>query len=144
MPRDITAEKPDGRCSIPEDHAGMAEGVGHIALAVGLDIVPDVGYPVVVILLACFTAGVDADNRSVAGPQPCSDSLTDGSTAFGVGHFFAGQNVVGSRHHDFVFHNNTPLNQSYPDSARSHCLKPKNKPGYALGDRSHKAGRAAA
>ena len=51
---------------------------------------------------------------------------------------------VGSRHHDFVFHNNTPLNQSYPDSASSHCLKPKNKPGYALGDRSHKAGRAAA
>ncbi|MFV8820852.1 hypothetical protein [Faecalibacterium sp. 9] len=33
MPRDITAEKPDGRCSIPEDHAGMVEGVGHIALA---------------------------------------------------------------------------------------------------------------
>ena len=60
---------------------GMVEGVGHIALAVGFDIAPDVGCPVVVILLACFTAGVDADNRSVAGPQPCSDSLTDGSTA---------------------------------------------------------------
>lgn len=41
MPRDITAEKPDGRCSIPEDHAGMAEGVGHIALAVGFLVLLD-------------------------------------------------------------------------------------------------------
>ena len=35
------AKAADGRCSIPEDHAGMVEGVGHIALAVGFLVLLD-------------------------------------------------------------------------------------------------------
>ena len=40
----------------------MVSGISRTALAVGLDIVPDIGDPVVAILLACFTAGADMDS----------------------------------------------------------------------------------
>ena len=35
------AKAADSRCSIPEDHADMVEGVGHIALAVGFLVLLD-------------------------------------------------------------------------------------------------------
>ena len=35
------AKAADSRCSIPEDHAGMAEGVGHTALAAGFLVLLD-------------------------------------------------------------------------------------------------------
>lgn len=35
------AKAADGRCSIPEDHASMVEGIGHTALAVGFLVLLD-------------------------------------------------------------------------------------------------------
>ena len=119
--RDLVAEdqqgvghKADDGCAgtnEPEAAADVMDGVRGAFFSMGNQSVHAVFHPVGVDI--CLAVIVDGRNSLVPAVQrePCHGGFHNTYAALGVGHFFAGQNVVGSRHHDFVFHNNTPLNQ---------------------------------